>query len=437
MQSALDAKEGLAVKTEGQTLGSITLQHLMGLFNKVSGMTGTAVLAADELHQLYQLKSCVIPPRKPCLRIDKPDRVFVDSKAKDAAICQEVVAIHKTGQPILVGTPNIRESERLHALLVEKGITGQLLNAKNDEDEAHIIAGAGALGAVIICTNLAGRGTDILLGSGVIDVGGLHIIGTSRFESRRIDDQLRGRAARQGDPGSSQYFVSLTDKLFNHFSEDEFGTIKAGQGELKSNVGLSKKIAHAQRVIEGANLERRKALYKYSQLVEQQRRGFQQLREDILHQNGVESFIEDVDLRWQGLSNIDSDKRTEALIIVVLYSLDKIWVEYLSEIEYIKEGIHLIGATGTSSMFGGTEPYHVFVRQAHEVFEHLIGELKDCVVETFEAVSIDENGIDPDSELFDMTKSTSSYVVVDNPFDGMDSRFASKIRQKMKKLGFR
>ena len=436
MQSALDAKEGLAVKTEGQTLGSITLQHLMSLFNKVSGMTGTAVLAADELHQLYQLKSCVIPPRKPCLRIDKPDRVFADSKAKDAAICQEIAAIHKTGQPILVGTPNIRESERLHALLVENGITGQLLNAKNDEDEAHIIAGAGTLGAVTICTNLAGRGTDILLGSGVIDVGGLHIIGTSRFESRRIDDQLRGRAARQGDPGSSQYFVSLTDKLFNHFSEDEFGTIKAGQGELNSNAGLSKKIAHAQRVIEGANLERRKALYKYSQLVEQQRRGFQQLREDILHQNGVESFIEDVDARWQGLGNINSDKRTEALIIVVLYSLDKIWVEYLSEIEYIKEGIHLIGATGTSSMFGGTEPYHVFVRQAHEVFEHLIGELKDSVVETFEAVSIDENGIDPDSELFDMTKSTSSYVVVDNPFDGMDSRFASKIRQKMKKLGF-
>jgi preprotein translocase subunit SecA len=440
MQSALDAKEGLAVKKEGQTLGSITLQHLMSLFNKVSGMTGTAVLAADELHQLYHLRTCVIPPRKPCMRIDKPDRVFVDSQAKDAAICKEIAAIHQTGQPILVGTPNIRESERLHSLLVESGITCQLLNANNDENEAHIIAGAGALGAVTICTNLAGRGTDILLGTGVKDVGGLHMIGTSRFESRRIDDQLRGRAARQGDPGSSQYFVSLTDKLFNHFTEDEFGSITAEQGELKSKAGLGKKIAHAQRVIEGANLERRKALYKYSEVVEQQRRGFQKLREDILNQNGVESFIEDVDERWQALinqSNISSNKRTEALIIVVLYSLDKVWIEYLSEIEYIKEGIHLLGATGTNSMFGGSEPYHVFVRQAHEVFDHLMGELKDAVVDTFNSVVIDENGIDPDSELFDMTKSTSSYVVVDNPFDGMNSRFASKIRQKMKKLGFR
>jgi preprotein translocase subunit SecA len=437
MQSALEAKEGLAVKNEGQTLGSITLQHLMSLFNKISGMSGTAVLAAEELHQLYHLMPCVITPRRPCMRIDKPDRVFVDSKTKDSAICQEIAAIHRTGQPILIGTPNISESERLHALLVENGITGQLLNAKNDQDEAHIIAGAGALGAVTICTNLAGRGTDILLGAGVKDIGGLHIIGTSRFESRRIDDQLRGRSARQGDPGSSQYFVSLTDKLFNHFTEDEFGSIKALQGELKPKVALDKKIAHAQRVIEGANLERRKTLYKYSEVVEQQRRGFQKLREEILHQNGVEAFIEDVDERLQGLSNISNDKRTEALIIVVLHNLDKVWIEYLSEIEYIKEGIHLNGAMGTSSLFGGSEPYHVFIRQAHEVFEHLMGKLKDAVVDTFNSVFIDENGIDPDSELFDMTKSTSSYVVVDNPFDGMDSQFASKIRQKMKKLGFK
>ncbi|WP_157825465.1 DEAD/DEAH box helicase [Glaciecola sp. 33A] len=436
MQSALEAKESLAVKKEGQTLGSITLQHLMSLFNKVSGMSGTAELAAEELYELYHLTSCVIPPCKPCMRIDKPDRVFIDNHSKDAAICQEIDAIHKTGQPILIGTPNISESERLHALLLENGITGQLLNAKNDQDEAHIIAGAGALGAVTICTNLAGRGTDISLGAGAKDLGGLHIIGTSRFESRRIDDQLRGRSARQGNPGSSQYFVSLTDKLFNHFTEEEFGSIKALQGELNAKAALNKKIAHAQRVIEGANLERRKTLHRYSEVVEHQRRGFQKLREDILHQNGVEAFIEDVDERWQGLSHINNDKRTEALVIVVLYNLDKVWIEYLSEIDYIKESIHLNGAMGTSSLFGGSEPYHVFIRQAHEVFEQLIGKLKDAVVDTFNGVVIDENGIDPDSELFDMTKSTSSYVVVDNPFNGMDSQVAKKFGQKMKKLGF-
>jgi preprotein translocase subunit SecA len=189
-------------------------------------------------------------------------------------------------------------------------------------------------------------------------------------------------------------------------------------------------------VIEGANLERRKTLHRYSEVVEHQRRGFQKLREDILHQNGVEAFIEDVDERWQGLSHINNDKRTEALVIVVLYNLDKVWIEYLSEIDYIKESIHLNGAMGTSSLFGGSEPYHVFIRQAHEVFEQLIGKLKDAVVDTFNGVVIDENGIDPDSELFDMTKSTSSYVVVDNPFNGMDSQVAKKFGQKMKKLGF-
>jgi preprotein translocase subunit SecA len=312
-----------------------------------------------------------------------------------------------------------------------------LLNAKNDELEAQIIAKAGELGAVTICTNLAGRGTDILLGTGVKDVGGLQIIGTSRFESRRIDDQLRGRTARQGDPGSSQYFVSLTDKLFNHFDGDELGTSARTHNELPPTPKLGKKIAHVQRVIEGANLERRKALYKYSELVEQQRRSFHQLRSEILHDNGVDEFIEDVGERWQALAHVSEEKRKEALTIVVLYCLDKIWIEYLAEIEYIKEGIHLIGATGTSSMFGGSEPYHVFVQQADDVFGQLIGGLKDYVLETFNKVNIDENGIDPDSDLFDMTKSTSSYVVVDNPFDGMDSRFASKIRQKMKKLGFR
>ncbi len=171
-------------------------------------------------------------------------------------------------------------------------------------------------------------------------------------------------------------------------------------------------------------------------MTEQQRRGFQKLREDILHKNGIEAFVKDVDERWQGLSYINKDKRAEALTVVVLCNLDKIWVEYLSEIEYIKESIHLNGAMGTSALFGGSEPYHVFIRQAHEVFDHLMGKLKNAVIDTFNSVKIDENGIDPNSELFDMTKSTSSYVVVDNPFNGMDSQVAMKFGKQMKKLGF-
>lgn len=440
MQSALESKEGLPVKKEGQTLGSITLQHLMCLFKKVSGMTGTAVLAAQEFELLYQLKTCVIPPRKPCIRIDKPDRVFSTKAEKTIAICNEISLIQRTGQPVLVGTPNVRESENLYALLVEKGIECCLLNAKNDEQEAQIIAQAGAWGAVTICTNLAGRGTDILLGAKdtasniqVKKAGGLHIIGTSRFESRRIDDQLRGRAARQGEPGSSQYFVSLEDKLFNHLGQDGLLSGKSDTGELLSNARISKKIAHGQRVLEGANLDRRKALYKYSDLVEQQRQMIHQLRNDILQGEGAEEFKSKVTSRWQNLSTVVSDEKlNEALNIVVMHAIDKLWVQHLSEIDYIKEGINLVGTAGSSFMLSGNEPYHVFIHQVQQVFEQLLAELKTAVVDLFNNLAIDENGINPNSELFAMTKSTSSYVVADNPFDAVDRQFIASIWKKLK-----
>ncbi|MCL1044492.1 accessory Sec system translocase SecA2 [Shewanella electrodiphila] len=440
MQSALESKEGLPVKKEGQTLGSITLQHLMCLFKKVSGMTGTAVLAAQDFEQLYRLKTCVIPPRKPCIRIDKPDRVFSTKAEKIIAICNEISLIQRTGQPVLVGTPNVRESENLYALLVEKGIECCLLNAKNDEQEAQIIAQAGALGAVTICTNLAGRGTDILLGAKdtasniqVKKAGGLHIIGTSRFESRRIDDQLRGRAARQGEPGSSQYFVSLEDKLFNHLGQGGLLSGKSDTGELLSNARISKKIAHGQRVLEGADLDRRKALYKYSDLVEQQRQMIHQLRNDILLGEGAEQFKSKVTPRWQSLSTVVSDEKlNEALNIVVMHAIDKLWVQHLSEIDYIKEGINLVGTAGTSFMLSGNEPYHVFVQQVQQVFEQLLAELKTVVVDLFNNLAIDENGINPNSELFAMTKSTSSYVVADNPFDAVDRQFIASIWKKLK-----
>jgi preprotein translocase subunit SecA len=440
MQSALESKEGLPVKREGQTLGSITLQHLMCLFKKVSGMTGTAVLAAQEFDQLYQLKTCVIPPRKPCIRIDKPDRVFSTKAEKTIAICNEIASIQRTGQPVLVGTSNVRESENVYALLVEKGIECCLLNTKNDEQEAQIVAQAGAFGAVTICTNLAGRGTDILLGAKdtarnlqVKKAGGLHIIGTSRFESRRVDDQLRGRAARQGEPGSSQYFVSLEDKLFNHLGGDGLLSGKSGTGELESSARISKKIAHGQRVLEGANLDRRKALYKYSDLVEQQRQVIHQLRDEILLGDGADQFKSKVIRRWQSLSAVVSDdKLNEALNILIMHAIDKIWVQHLSEIDYIKEGINLVGATGTSFMLSGNEPNHVFVQQAQQVFEQLLTELKAAVVDLFNNVAIDENGIDPNSELFAMTKSTSSYVLADNPFDAADRRLIASIWKKLR-----
>nr|WP_252097744.1 hypothetical protein [Pseudoalteromonas sp. NBT06-2] len=192
-------------------------------------------------------------------------------------------------------------------------------------------------------------------------------------------------------------------------------------------------MAHGQRVLEGANLDRRKALYKYSGLVEQQRQVIHQLRDDILLGDGAHQFKSKVTRRWHSLSTVVSDdKLNEALNIVVMHAIDKIWVQHLSEIDYIKEGINLVGVTGTSFMSGGNEPYHVFVQQAQQVFEQLLTELKAAVVDLFNNVTIDENGIDPNSELFTMTKSTSSYVVADNPFDAVDRRFIASIWKKLK-----
>ena len=259
---ALEAKEGVHRHPEGRVLGSITVEHLVAMYSRVAGMTGTAATQADELQEVYGLEVTTIPPHRPVVRVDNPDTIFPTRAEKDAAVRDEIRRVHATGRPILVGTPSVEESERLSGALHD--VPHHVLNARNEAAEAAIIARAGERGAVTISTNMAGRGVDIRLGDGVDALGGLYVIATHRHESRRIDHQLRGRAGRQGDPGSSRFFVSLEDPLMARFSDEDPG-ITPDQ---------------YQRIVEGRHLDTRIFLRKYERVIEGQRQQIARQRRD-------------------------------------------------------------------------------------------------------------------------------------------------------------
>lgn len=275
LHQAIEAKEGVKIEKESQTLATITFQNYFRMYDKLAGMTGTALTEEPEFKKIYKLDVVVIPTNKPALRQDVPDVVYRTEKGKFEAVVDEIVERHAKEQPILVGTVSVDKSEKLSALLERRGVPHQVLNAKYHEKEAEIVAGAGQRGMVTIATNMAGRGTDIILGEGVADLGGLHIIGTERHESRRIDNQLRGRAGRQGDPGSSQFFISLEDDLMRLFGAENIMGImdKLGMDDsipITSNM-ITRSIETAQRRVENRNFEIRKNVLDYDDVMNQQR----------------------------------------------------------------------------------------------------------------------------------------------------------------------
>ncbi|MBE6080917.1 MAG: preprotein translocase subunit SecA, partial [Veillonella sp.] len=257
LHQAIEAKEGLKVERESQTLASITFQNYFRMYEKLAGMTGTAKTEEQEFNNIYGLEVYEIPPNKPLLRKDLPDLIFKTKKAKYKAVVKDVVERHKKGQPVLVGTTSITQSEQLSDMLLKSGVPHNVLNAKHHEKEAEIVANAGQRGMVTIATNMAGRGTDISLGEGVAELGGLHILGTERHESRRIDNQLRGRSGRQGDPGSSQFFLSLEDDLMRIFGADNISGMmdKLGMEEDEpiEHSLITKSIERAQKKVENHN----------------------------------------------------------------------------------------------------------------------------------------------------------------------------------------
>ncbi len=298
LHQALEAKEGVKIENENQTLATITFQNYFRMYNKLAGMTGTADTEAAEFKKIYDLDVNVIPTNMPMIRNDYPDVIYKTRREKYEAALDEIQELNAKGQPVLVGTISIDVSEQLAAKLKKRGIKHSVLNAKNHEGEAEIISMAGQPGAVTISTNMAGRGTDIKLGEGVIDLGGLHILGTERHESRRIDNQLRGRSGRQGDPGSSRFFLSLEDDLLRIFGGERIGNIMERLGledgePIEHNL-ISRAIENAQTKVEAHNFDIRKHLLEYDDVMNQQREVIYQQRRELLMGGDIRDTIEDI-----------------------------------------------------------------------------------------------------------------------------------------------
>ncbi len=347
LQSALAAKEGLQGHGGGKILGTITFQHFIRLYPKLCGMTATAQASALEFEEMYGLQVVPIPQNRPSIRIDHPHRVYTHREAKLKALVRDISTVHATGRPILIGTSSVEESATLAAALEAAHVPCHVLNAKNDAEEAAVIARAGEMGAVTVSTNMAGRGVDIRLGSGspsqaeaVVKLGGLYVIGTQVNESVRIDDQLRGRSGRQGDPGESVFYVSLEDALLLQFGIDKW--VRAHrQEEAIEEPALHHKISHLQRVAMAQTAHIRKELNAYSDMIEDQRQLLYQERLEIL--NGKKPMS-------------PAEQR------VRLYAIDECWADHLAYASYIRESIHLESLASRNPI----DEYHEQITEAYE-----------------------------------------------------------------------
>jgi len=415
IQAALEAKEGLLVQEDGEVCGSITIQHFIGRYPRLSAMTATAVPSARELSEFYDLATVVIPSDRPSRLVHEPDRVFSTRSAKIEAIVDRITSCTGTGQPVLVGTRSVRDSEELGARLRAVGISCSILNARNDEEEAHIIAEAGQVGAVTISTNMAGRGTDIHLGGvdesdhdRVASLGGLCVIGTSCHESSRIDQQLSGRAGRQGDPGVACTYVSLEDDLIQRYAIVDL--IPAEHREPGDRAiddpRVSREIRRAQTIIEEQHFTMRRTLRDYSELIERRRREMEHLRDAaLLGQEVPEALTAAVDRAGAGDPGGDADRR-RALSVCYMQALDSAWAEFLEWIGVVREGIHL-------RRYSGRSPLLEFVDATSDQYEATLDRaVHEATVRytRWLAASPEERG-----ELV-RPSSTWTYLISDNPF---------------------
>jgi preprotein translocase subunit SecA len=425
LHRAVEAKEGVRLGDQGTILGSITMQHLINRYPNLCGMTGTIVPSEDELWHFYGRQTVIIPPYRPCRRVDRSDLVFTHQGAKHAAIVGEAQRCRETGRPVLIGTSSVAESQQLAERLGEAGIECEVLNAKNDELEAKVVAQAGALGAVTVSTNMAGRGTDIRLGGDdehsrdqVAACGGLYVIGTSRFESRRVDDQLRGRAGRQGDPGSTRFFVSLEDELMIRFGVNRWIPSRhqrQPQADPIDDPVVSEKIATTQRIIEGQHFDIRKTLWNYTSFVDQQRRDWQQRREAVLLGQAPSQVAARGSAKYRQLcATLGAALLAEVEGQITLVHMDRCWADHLARIADVREGITLV-------RLGGQEPLYEFYRQVADLYGQLEQGVAEAVHAAFEAATITEAGIDLDREGLRGPTATWTYLVNDDPFSWLGS----------------
>jgi len=380
LHTAIEAKEGVQPKKQGRVLGSVTLQNLMTLYPTVCGMTGTAATQTEEFRGVYGLDVEVIPTNRPMIRVDYPDVVFQTRLDKENAVILQIRKAHKSGQPILLGTASVEESERLSRRL--RDLPHEVLNARHDEREAAMVARAGERGAITISTNMAGRGTDIKLGEGVADLGGLYVIGTNRHENRRIDNQLRGRAGRQGDPGCTRFFVSFEDPLLVRYGID--------------NPAYGQDPERVQRIVEGQQLDIRLFLTNYERVTEGRRLAIRQRRQKIL----------------DGTTPCASESER----LVRLTTIDELWCEYLSALAEIRSGVQWVSLAGGGRdplqdfwRFGGFDPFREYIKQVAALFEQLLS-----AIDTETAARLNHSEITATEPSRRGT--TWTYITTDQPF---------------------
>jgi preprotein translocase subunit SecA len=415
LQSAIEAKERVALKTQGRILGSITIQNLVAMYERICGMTGTAATQAGEFWKMYKLPVVVIPTNRPVIRQDLPDILYADKAARYRALVEEIRRLHETGRPVLVGTASVEESERLSVKLDVAGIDHSVLNARNDEAEAEIIAQAGALGAVTISTNMAGRGTDIVLGGNpphdrerVIELGGLCVLGTTRHEARRIDNQLRGRAGRQGDPGTSRFFISLEDDLLVRFG-----------------IGENPDVDSVQRTAESQNLEIREMLWKYESVIEHHRQDAYTLRREVLlsPEWTVQSLLPE-EQEFAVAAAVSPEAFEAAGRRLALAVIDDLWADYLANVAELRGGIHWVS-------WGGRDPLYEFLTGVEKIYADFHECLRTEIAEAFEQAEVRGGEIRfPDEGRFERG-ATWTYLTTDHPFGTLGERILKGLKRRI------
>ena len=436
LHQAIEAKENVPIKQETSTLATITYQNFFRLYAKLCGMTGTAKTEEEEFRSIYNMRVVEIPTNKPVVREDYPDAVFGSRKAKFDALIAEIMELHEKGQPVLVGTIAVETSEYVSKLLTQRKVRHEVLNAKNHAGEAEIIAKAGHVGSVTIATNMAGRGTDIKLGQGVRELGGLSVLGSERHESRRIDNQLRGRSGRQGDPGYSRFYVSVEDELMVRFGSERYSMLfnQLGDVPIESKM-ITKSISSAQKRVEGVNFDIRKTLLDYDDVLRQQREIIYQQRNFILEHEDVHAVVKDmfdrvvlntvkshtdksgrepkidiegfllglekIGFKDAGISQEDLVDKT--ITQVETLAIDKVWASYETKIERIKEPMKEIEKTMTLKLvdrawvehidtmsklrdgihlrsYAQSNPLQAYVQEGFELFEDMLARISQEVV---------------------------------------------------------
>ncbi|MFG2011375.1 accessory Sec system translocase SecA2 [Micromonospora sp. NPDC048868] len=429
LQAAVEAKEGLDATAEGEVLGTIAVQAYIALYPKVCGMTATAVLVGDQLREFFGLEVAVIPPNTPCVREDETDRIYATRAEKEEALVDEIKRHHERGRPVLVGTLDVKESEGLAAGLNAIGVPCVVLNAKNDDEEATIIAEAGAYGAVTVSTQMAGRGVDIRLGGSdqadrdrVAELGGLYVIGSGRHDSRRVDDQLRGRAGRQGDPGGSVFFVSLEDDLVARHAGDAVpASPRMNADGLVTDDQVEYAVEHAQRVAEGVNHEIHRNTWRYSVVIEQQRKALAERRERLLTSDVAALML--LDRVPEKAGEMDEDLLARVARSIALYHLDRLWTDHLAELSEVREGVHL-------RALGRLDPLDEFHRAAVPAFNNLIPEIERRTIETFEETEFTDDW-EPDEAKLVRPSATWTYLVHDNPFGSELDRLIASVGRRL------